>query len=77
MIILVLLSVSEMHGPKDEPWTTQTIELKKISAEKAATLRKSLEDAGATIEESTNSGKRTLLVKRGRRIYQKISYPVK
>lgn len=70
----VLFSVTETRGTANEPWSTQTIELKKINAEKSSALKKALEDAGARVEEVKDGGKRTLLVKRGNRLYQKITY---
>lgn len=70
----IVSSVSEARGTKDEPWTTQTIELKKIDAGKAQSLKKALEDAGAAVEEKKDGGKRTLFVRRGKRLYQQITY---
>ena len=70
----VLFSVNETRGTSSEPWTTQTIELKKINAEKSAALKKALEDAGARVEEVKEGAKRIFLVKRGSRLYQKITF---
>jgi len=70
----IVSSVNQAHNSNDGPWTTQVLELKKMTPEKAASLKKALEDAGAHVDEVNIDGKRMLQVKRGHRLYQKITY---
>jgi hypothetical protein len=70
----ILSSVNELHENRTGQWTTHTLELKSLTPAKAARLKQSLEDAGARVEEVNENGRRTLLVRRGQRLYQKITY---
>jgi hypothetical protein len=70
----VLFSVNQLQKDAQGQWVERRITLKNTSAEKVETLKKSLEDAGASVSESTVDGVSTLLVKRGSRVYQEIKF---
>lgn len=73
----IVSSVSETQGATGRSWATQTMELKNLNETQAASLKASLKEAGARIEETSEGDKKIILVKRGTHLYQRIIYPVR
>ena len=70
----VLSSVSEIHNDERGEWITQKVSMVLPDRKDLSDLVDSLEESGAQIQKLARQGEKVILVKRGSRIYQELSF---